>query len=266
MTVIPSLVRPMKYILTKAVRSLPPGTITVEEKTAPKGYLMDGAYLQVNATSERVTGIYAAQIRENGELATLSGSNRYLVSDKVIRGGVKIQKRDLETKDTKSQGSAAFRDTAFAITSLNVNPVLVDGKLYQKNEAVKTIHTGIDGIAATAADWIFHKKNTNAGKSGEDGIWFGTSEPDDSKGALPYDTYEIEELRCDSNKGLTLISAFDVVVSRNKVVIDLGTLTDEYEPELSIHTTGPPVYPAYLIRCRTGIYGIQEIPQHESKS
>ena len=52
-----------------------------------------------------------------------------------------------------------------------------------------------------------------------------------------YDTYEIEELRCDSNKGLKLIPAFDVVVSRNKVVIDLGTLTDEYEPEISIHTT-----------------------------
>lgn len=315
---------------------LPLGTITVEEKAAPKGYLLDGAYLQVNGTSERVTGIYAAQIRENGELATLSGGNRYLVSDKVIRGGVKIQKRDLETKETKPQGGATFRDTAFAITSLNVNPVQVDGKLYQKNEVVKTIHTGIDDIAATAADalpyghyrleettppegylidgafsrefnivnngemadltsaeqsvynqikrgdiegvkigsgthkrlsdvpfkitskttgeshrivtdkngqfsaaadWISHKNNTNAGKSSEDGIWFGTSEPDDSKGALPYDTYEIEEVRCDSNKGLTLIPAFDVVVSRNKVVIDLGTLTDEYEPELSIHTT-----------------------------
>lgn len=315
---------------------LPLGTITVEEKTAPKGYLLDSAYLQVNGTSERVTGAYAAQIRENGEFATLSGGNRYSVSDKVIRGGVKIQKRDLETKGTKPQGGATFRDTAFAITSLNVNPVLVDGKLYQKNEVVKTIHTGIDGIAATAADalpyghyrleettlpegylldgavsrefdivnngemvdltsaeqsvynqikrgdiegvkigsgthkrlsdvpfkitskttgeshrivtdkngqfstaadWTSHKNNTNAGKSSEDGIWFGTSEPDDSKGALPYDTYEIEELRCDSNKGLTLIPAFDVVVSRNKVVIDLGTLTDEYEPELSIHTT-----------------------------
>lgn len=34
-----------------------------------------------------------------------------------------------------------------------------------------------------------------------------------------------------------MIPAFDVVVSRNKVVIDLGTLTDEYEPGLSIHTT-----------------------------
>mgnify|MGYP003276131084 FL=1 len=36
---------------------------------------------------------------------------------------------------------------------------------------------------------------------------------------------------------MTLIPAFDVVVSRNKTVVDLGTLTDDYEPEISIHTT-----------------------------
>ena len=249
---------------------------------------------------------------------------------------VKIQKRDLETKDTKAQGGATLKDTAFEIISLNDNAVLVDGKLYNKNEVVKTIHTGVDGIAATAADtlpygkyrieesnapegyltdgansiefdivndgeivdltdeahsvynqikrgdlegvkigdgthkrlanvpfritskttgeshiivtdkngqfstaadWVSHKQNTNAGKTSEDGIWFGTSTPDDSKGALLYDTYTIKELRCDSNKGMTLIPAFDVVVSRNKTVIDLGTLTDDYEPEISIHTT-----------------------------
>ena len=229
-----------------------------------------------------------------------------------------------------------MKDTAFEIISLNDNAVLVDGKLYNKNEVVKTIHTGVDGIATTAADtlpygkyrieesnapegyltdgakpiefeitedgkivdltdeahsiynqikrgdiegvkigagthkrlanvpfritskttgeshiivtdangqfstssdWVSHKQNTNAGKTSEDGIWFGTSTPDDSKGALLYDTYTIEELRCDSNKGMTLIPAFDVVVSRNKVVVDLGTLTDEYEPEIIIHTT-----------------------------
>ena len=68
-------------------------------------------------------------------------------------------------------------------------------------------------------------------------MWFGTSEPDDSKGALPYDTYIIEELRSDSNKGFELIPPFEIVVSRNNLVIDLGTLTDEYEKEISIHTT-----------------------------
>lgn len=315
---------------------LPLGTITVKEKTAPNGYLLEGAYMQAAGSSEQIKGVYVAQITEDGELAALSGSNQYSVLDKVIRGGVKIQKRDLETKATKAQGGATLKDTAFEIISLNDNAVLVDGKLYNKNEVVKTIHTGVDGIAttaadtlpygkyrieesnapegyltdgakpiefeitengkivdltdeahsiynkikrgdlegvkigdgthkrlanvpfritskttgenhiivtdangqfSTAADWVSHTQNTNAGENSEDGIWFGTSTPDDSKGALLYDTYTIEELRCDSNKGMTLIPAFDVVVSRNKVVVDLGTLTDEYEPEIIIHTT-----------------------------
>lgn len=37
-----------------------------------------------------------SQITEDGELAVLSSSNQYSVSDKVIRGGVIIQKRDLD--------------------------------------------------------------------------------------------------------------------------------------------------------------------------
>ena len=315
---------------------LPLGTLTVEETKAPDGYLLDGAYMQAGDSTEQIKGMYLTQITEDGELAVLSGSNQYSVSDQVIRGGVKIQKCDLETKDTKAQGSATLKDAAFAIISLNENPVLVEGKLYKKNETVKTIQTGIDGIATTTADllpygkykleetkapegyltdgakaiefsitengkivnltdeshsiynqikrgdlegvkigagkhkrlanvpfkitskttgeshivvtdkngqfstvsdWASHKKNTNVGKTSEDGIWFGTSEPDDSKGALLYDTYEIEELACESNKGMKLIPAFEVVVSRNKVTIDLGTLTDEYEKEITIHTT-----------------------------
>ena len=315
---------------------LPLGTLTVEETKAPDGYLLDGDYMQAGDSIEQIKGMYLTQIIEDGELAVLSGSNQYSVSDQVIRGGVKIQKRDLETKDTKAQESATLKDTAFAIISLNENLVLVEGKLYKKNETVKMIQTGIGGIAttiddllpygkykleetkapegyltdgakaieisitengkivdltdeshsiynqikrgdlegvkigagthkrlanvpfkitskttgeshivvtdkngqfSTASDWASNKKNTNAGTSSEDGIWFGISEPDDSKGALLYDTYEIEELVCESNKGMKLIPAFEVVVSRNKVTIDLGTLTNEYEKEISIHTT-----------------------------
>ena len=99
------------------------------------------------------------------------------------------------------------------------------------------IVTDANGQFSTSSAWVSHKQNTNEGKNSEDGIWFGTSEPDDSKGALLYDTYEIEELRCDSNKGFQLIPAFEIVVSKDKIVIDLGTLTDEYEKELTIHTT-----------------------------
>ena len=315
---------------------LPLGTLTVEEVKTPDGYLLDGAYMQANGSEEQIKGMYLTQITEDGDLAVLTGSNQFHVSDKVIRGGIKIQKRDLETKDTKAQGGATLKDTAFEIISLNDNAVLVEGKLYKKNEVVKTIHTDIEGVASTSADllpygkyrieeseapegyltdgakaiefsitengklvdltdeahsiynqikrgdlegvkigagthkrladvpfritskttgeshivvtddngqfstssdWASHKHNTNEGKTSEDGVWFGTSEPDDSKGALLYDTYIIEELRCSSNKGFTLIPPFEIVISRNKVTIDLGTLTDEYEKEISIHTT-----------------------------
>ena len=65
------------------------GTITVEEKAAPNGYLLEGAYMQAAGSSEQIKGVYVAQITEDGELAALSGSNQYSVSDKVIRGGVK---------------------------------------------------------------------------------------------------------------------------------------------------------------------------------
>ena len=315
---------------------LPLGTLTVEETKSPSGYLLEGAYMQADGSEEQIKGMYLTQITEDGDLAVLSGSNQYHVSDKVIRGGVKIQKRDLETKDTKAQGGATLKDTAFEIISLNENAVLVEGKLYKKNEVLMTIHTDIEGIASTSPDllpygkyrlseqkppegylisgakpidfeitengkivdltdeahsiynqikrgdiegvkigagshkrladvpfritskttgeshvvvtddngqfstasaWASHKHNTNAGKTSEDGVWFGTSEPDDSKGALLYDAYIIEELRCESNKGFKLIPPFEIVISRNKVVVDLGTLTDEYEKEITIHTT-----------------------------
>ena len=80
---------------------LPLGTLTVEETKAPNGYLLEGAYMQSGDKSEQIKGLYVTDY-EDGDLAVLSGSNQFSVSDKVIRGGVKIQKRDLETGDTKT--------------------------------------------------------------------------------------------------------------------------------------------------------------------
>ena len=127
------------------------------------------------------------------------------------------------------------------------NGYLLEGAYMQagdKSEQIKGLYvtqiTEDDDLAVLSGRNQFSvsdKHNTNAGKTSEDGVWFGTSEPDDSKGALPYDTYIIEELRSDSNKGFELIPPFEIVVSRNNLVIDLGTLTDEYEKEISIHTT-----------------------------
>ncbi|MBX9444156.1 hypothetical protein KWY51_18430, partial [Clostridioides difficile] len=137
---------------------LPLGTLTVEEVKSPSGYLLEGAYMQANGSSEQIKGVYLTQIAEDGDLAVLTGANQFSVSDKVIRGGVKIQKRDLETGDTKPQGSATLKDTAFDIISLNENEVLVEGKLHKKNEVVKTIHTDISGVAMTSDNLLPYGK------------------------------------------------------------------------------------------------------------
>ena len=140
------------------INCLPLGTITVEETKAPTGYLLEGAYMQANGSTEQIKGMYVTQITEDGDLAVLSGSNQHSVSDKVIRGGVKVQKRDLETKDATPQGNAILENTEFIITSLNESPVLVEGSFYKKNDVVKTINTGIDGIAFTASDTLPYGK------------------------------------------------------------------------------------------------------------
>ena len=173
---------------------LPLGTLTVEETKAPDGYLLDGAYMQAGDITEQIKGMYLTQITEDGELAVLSGSNQYSVSDQVIRGGVKIQKRDLETKDTKAQGSATLKDTAFAIISLNENSVLVEGKLYKKNETVKTIQTGIDGIATTTAD------------------------------LFPYGKYKLEETKAPEGYLTEGAKAIEFSITENGKIVDL---TDE---------------------------------------
>lgn len=61
---------------------LPLGTLTVEETKAPNGYLLDGAYMQAGDKSEQIKGLYVTQITEDGDLAVLSGSNQFSVSDK----------------------------------------------------------------------------------------------------------------------------------------------------------------------------------------
>lgn len=72
------------------------------------------------------------------------------------------------------------------------------------------------------------------------GVWFGQyqdgdetkiTDPDDERGALPYDSYTLEELPCAANDGYQLIKK-DFTVSRDNTfnadnTVNLGTLTDQ---------------------------------------
>ena len=183
---------------------LPYGNYRLEESKAPEGYLTDG--------SKTID----FSITEDEKIVDLTDKS-HSVYNQIKRG-------DIEGVKIGAGTHKRLAGVPFRITSKTTGESHI-------------VVTDKNGQFSTASSWASHKVNTNAGKSSEDGVWFGTSEPDDSKGALLYDTYVIEELKCDSNAGFKLIPAFEVVVSRNKVTVDLGTLTDEYEKEITIHTT-----------------------------
>ena len=183
---------------------LPYGKYRLSEQKPPEGYLISGAKP------------IDFEITENGKIVDLT-DEAHSIYNQIKRG-------DIEGVKIGAGSHKRLADVPFRITSKTTGESHV-------------VVTDDNGQFSTASDWASHKHNTNAGKTSEDGVWFGTSEPDDSKGALLYDTYIIEELRCESNKGFKLIPPFEIVISRNKVVVDLGTLTDEYEKEITIHTT-----------------------------
>lgn len=172
---------------------IPLGTITVQETKTPEGYLVN-------------TDVFVQKITGDGKQESVSCYNVSSVPEQVYRG-------DLEFVKVADGELNRLADVPFSITSKTTGESHV-------------IVTDKNGYANTASNWTKHTVNTNAGKSSADGIWFGTSEPDDSKGALIYDTYVIEEQRCEANQGMNLLK-FEVTIYKDSVTVQLGTLTDD---------------------------------------
>ena len=137
-----------------------------------------------------------------------------------------VMRSDLEFTKKGDDGQDRLAGVAFKLTSKTAGESHV-------------VVTDENGYFSSSSSWNKHTHETNANDwalDAEDvidsskldataGVWFGGTTPDDSKGALPYDTYDIEELRCTANEGYQLIKT-SVIVSRDGKVYDFGTLTD----------------------------------------
>ena len=191
---------------------LPFGIISVKETAEPKGYELDSRTYYAAITDSGQTETIAA-------LAELTGTSS--LKEQVIRGDLKFIKA---AEGRKRMGGVLFR-----LTSLTTGESHV-------------LVTDRNGVASTASGWNLHSKNTNEGRTAEDGVWFngygneaGGAGTDDSKGALPYDTYKLEELRCEANEGYELFSD-EVTIERPLVTVDLGTYDNEKTPVPVIET------------------------------
>ena len=184
---------------------LPLGTITVWEMHAPEGYLVD-----------TVTHCIRTGTEQNGSYKALKIWNPVEIKEKLIRGDLKLVKA--ADKTLKRLADIPFRITSQATGESHV------------------ILTDKNGEASTGAYWNPHTVNTNKGETSEDGIWFGEGTPDNTRGALPYGTYLVEELSCKNNEDRMLIPAFEVEVTKEMRIIDLGTLTNDEHPVPEIGT------------------------------
>ena len=196
---------------------LPIGTVIIEETAAPEGYL-------------RNETVSAVQISRD---AVLSAESRYdapAFPDFAKRG-------DLALDKYKHGDLARLAGIPFRITALDTGEshiIVTDG----------------NGQAKTSADWNPHSRRTNAndGAVAEDGtvdesaldpqagIWFGCdgagrpTDPLDDRGALPYGTYRVQELRVAKNHAMQMI-AFEFKVYRDAY---------EFHAELPNHLSAAP--------------------------
>lgn len=188
------------YQLDGTTPCLPLGTVTVQETKAPEGYLINPE-------------IFVQKITGDGKAETVSCYQTASVPEKVYRG-------DLEFVKVGDGELNRLANVPFTITSKTT------GESH-------TLVTDKNGYASTSSDWVKHSQNTNQGESSADGIWFGNGPVDDSRGALPYDTYLLEEQRCETNEGMNLLK-IEVTIYKDSVTVPLGTLTDD---QIEIGTT-----------------------------
>ena len=208
---------------------IPRGTVVIRETKAPAGYV-------------KSDDVSFQKIQENPTTGAVRTYNVPKVAEQVYRSDIEFTKK-------ADNGSDRLAGVPFKVTSLTTG---------ESHIAV----TDENGYFSSASSWNAHDSNTNANDwaltasdtidstklDANAGFWFGNNsvldgngttstsdavKADNKLGALPFDTYSVEELRCSANEGYALINT-TVTVTRDAKTIDLGTFDD---PEPEIHTT-----------------------------
>ena len=199
---------------------LPYGTYELTESVPSEGYLVNESWS------------LSFSVREDGKLYDFREDEDSSLDEQVIRGDFSLSKHE-EGSQQRMAG------VPFKVTSRTTGEWHI-------------VVTDENGMVDTSNEWNAHSRNTNASDAAlladgtvdeskldaTAGVWFtgrneAETDPFDAAGALPYDTYDIEELRCAANEGHHLVST-TVTISRDGFNLDLGTFDDR---EVSIATT-----------------------------
>lgn len=205
------------YTSTDGYATLPIGTVSVQETKAPQGYLLSDSTVHVqqvtsNSATERVTTF----VEPSEDAPT--------VREQVKRGDIAFNK--VHGEDMTGLANVPFKITSKTTGESHIAISDVNGVLTTEASACPHTQNTNGNDAALNADGTVDESKLSI----DNGLWFSGSKDaqtaaDDSKGALPYDTYTFEELRCSANDSLNLVK-FEVTVSRDAYTIDRGTVDD----------------------------------------
>ena len=184
---------------------LPYGTYSVQEVKAPEGYLLDDTVHEFRIVDD---GVLVNPIDHDGS-----------IENQIMRSDLEFTKKGEDGQDRLA--GVAFKLTSEATGESHVVVTDENGYFSSASSWNKHTHDTNGNDWALKADGVIDSSKLDATA----GVWFGDAEADDSKGALPYGTYAIEELRCTANEGYQLIET-TVIVSRDGKVYDFGTLVD----------------------------------------
>lgn len=222
--------------------TFPLGTYVITEYKAPEGYNLPQPF-----------GMDQTYVRQ----VTTVGSAESVFSWNTPQQAEPVQRSDVEFTKAASDDGHSLANVPFKITSKTTHESHI-------------VVTDSNGKVSTKSSWNKHTDNTNgndwfleseetgiqaaldgvvgffSGNSGKEldpkaGTWFtglqegedqsSAADPDNDRGALPYDTYTLEELPCDANDGYQLIKK-DFTIDRDNTfnadnTINLGTLIDQ---------------------------------------
>ena len=225
------------YKLSNGRIALPIGTYAIQEVKAPRGYLLDETVHVRHVTDADTDGeiIETFDAEQNGDLVT----------NRVARTDLRFMKR--------ADGAAKLAGIPFKLTSKTTGEwhILVTDKNGLASTESTPGHphdanTNANDAQFTAPDGSFQMPLTldTEALDATAGIWFGLNAEgasvaaDNGLGALPFDTYELEELRCPANAIFEMIRDEIVVDESDEgLVIDLGTLNNTGTGKPTIRTS-----------------------------
>lgn len=213
--------------------ALPYGTYTIRETAAPAGYLLDSEARLWSATF---------QVEEDGKTIDLTKPED-AAHDQVVRTDIRLVKRDENSQ--KPMANVAFLITSLTTGERHVAVTdengIFDSSVYALEQRTNANDAVLSERGADSSVPLVDSTKLDS----SNGVWFGgvanaNGKAIESLAAFPYDRYEVQELRCDANRGRELVSfqlTTELPQSRHNAVLDLGTIDNREESVPSIQTT-----------------------------